>query len=89
MIDNTPIEDIIRIGEGGAYERIGVPPEKTERFVCYLISAYEGAESEEIDVNATDDTDAQIICTLAILWHYEEGLVISRIKHIPKGMMYL
>jgi hypothetical protein len=85
-IDGTPIEEVIRIGEGGAYERIGILPEKRERYVLYC--SYDGEVCEEIDVNATDAADARIIGSLAILWHYDEGVKIASVKHIPRGMMY-
>lgn len=90
-IDGTPIADIIGTAlESGAYRRLGVNPDTLERYVAYVTFNDHGLDDiEELDIDATDPTDARIIAELALLWHYDPNGKIKRISHIPRGMMYL
>lgn len=87
-IDGNPIGDIINVHfPSGAYRRIGVAEDKLERFVVDVL--FYGDTMEELDIDATDSTDARIIAELALMLHYEAGGEIKSIQHIPRGMMYL
>jgi hypothetical protein len=100
-VDGTPIDQIIKRADGidnpswgGCYMRFEAVSEREYRsrrrftaFVQYHAdTSY--ASVEEIDVIATDNTDAQIITELALLWHYEPGGKIILVSEVPESTFH-
>jgi hypothetical protein len=100
MIDGVPISEIIKIadgidnpGWGGCYMRAEAVSEreyKSRRKFTVWVSYPDlfEAPSEEIDVIASDDTDAQTIAELVLLWHYEPGGKVHSVQEWPEGVTF-
>lgn len=84
----------ITIGTEGHYERV----EKVSRsyinrlksytfFIGYDIGGHMTA-TEEIDVRGEDETDARIICSVALQENYEPGGVILAVRENIPGVTY-
>jgi len=92
-IDGVPIDQIIKMGDlefGGCYMRAEATSEREfksrRKFTAFVF--FQSGGLEELDIMATDETDARIIAALALQWHYEPNWIISDIKQWPEGVTF-
>jgi hypothetical protein len=88
-VDGVPIKDIIKLEEW-AYCRAEATSESElkarKSYTCFVMFQQDGVE--EIDVMATDESDARIICGLAQRLHYEPGGQIVEVRENIPGITY-
>jgi len=97
-IDGVPIDQIIKIGEEGRYMRAEAVSERELKarrpwtaFVGFDKDPEDGRYMaiEEIDIMATDETDARTITELALTWHYDSGGTIINLNEWPRGVNFV
>lgn len=77
--------------QSGAYRRVEKSSDYSlERYTVVIRYAYVGGHTcyEEIDVDARDASDAQIIGEMALRRDYEPGGKIHDVIHRQKGWVY-
>jgi hypothetical protein len=89
-VDGVAVSNIIKLDQNGHYCRAEAasPRELKARKSFTLFVGFDGEADEEIDVMATDKSDASIIGDLAILWHYDKGVKIVGVRENIPGVLY-